>query len=102
MIRAPLHDTLRQTAITGAVLHLLHHCWPGVIDLQPGDLHAHAAEPVDAEDHRLFVAAVRALVDEGLITIEALLIGTADEPVARGAILTHKGWSVLYHVTRPM
>lgn len=97
MIRAPLHDTLRQTAITGAVLHALHAQWPAATDLDP-----HALGVMGSDDDRLFVAAIRALVDEGLIAIEALLIGTADAPVARGAILTHKGWSVLDHVTRPM
>ncbi|SEK96077.1 hypothetical protein SAMN05216382_1197 [Sphingomonas palmae] len=97
MISAPLHDTLRQTAITAAVLHVLHAAWPVATDLDP-----HALGVMGSDDDRLFVAAVRALVDEGLIAIEALLIGTADTPVARGAMLTHKGWSVLDEVTRPM
>lgn len=97
MIRAPLHDTLRQTAITGAVLHLLHAHWPTALALVPS-----AVAVDDHDDHRLFIAAVRALVAEGLIEIDALLIGTADEPVATGAILTRKGWSVLDLVTRPM
>jgi hypothetical protein len=48
------------------------------------------------------VQSIRALVDEGLIGIDALLLGTGDEPVARGAVLTHKGAAMLDQVTRPM
>jgi hypothetical protein len=97
MTGIPLLDTLRQTAITGAVLQVLHSEWPRAIDLAPSTL-----DPTTPGEHRLFVQAVRALIDEGLIAIEALLIGVSDEPVARGALLTHKGASMLEQVTRPM
>jgi len=97
MTGTPLHETLRQTAITGAVLQVLQQQWPRASDLAPSTL-----DPAAVGEHRLFVQAIRALVDEGLIAIEALLIGTGDEPVARGALLTHKGASMLEQVTRPM
>jgi hypothetical protein len=49
-----------------------------------------------------FLDAIHGLVDEGLVMIEALLVGAAAEPVAKGAVLTRRGATVLYHVTRPM
>ncbi len=97
MTGIPLFDTLCQTAITGAVLQVLHEEWPRAIDLAPSML-----DPATPGEHRLFVQAIRALIDEGLIAIDALLIGTGDEPVARAALLTHKGAAMLHQVTRPM
>jgi hypothetical protein len=97
MTSTPLHETLQQTAITGAVLRMLHLNWPRSVDLSPSTL-----DPAAAGEHRLFVQAIRALVDEGLIGIDALLIGCGDEPVVRAALLTCKGAAMLDQVTRPM
>ncbi|WP_375272223.1 hypothetical protein [Sphingomonas sp.] len=97
MTHVPLHETLRQSAITGAVLRVLHLNWPHPLDLAPSTL-----DPAAVGEDGLFVQSIRALVDEGLIAIEALLIGAGDEPVARGALLTHKGAAMLDQVTRPM
>lgn len=97
MTGIPLHDTLRQSAITGAILRAVHVEWPAAVDLTPSTL-----DPPASGDDRLFVQAIRALIDEGLIAIEILLIGTGDEPVARRALLTHKGAAMLDQVTRPM
>ncbi|MBW6521999.1 hypothetical protein KZ810_00670 [Sphingomonas sp. RHCKR47] len=97
MTGAPLQDTLQQAAITGAVLRVLHINWPQPTDLSPAMLGL-----VTGEDDRLYVQAIGALVDEGLVSIEALLIGTPDGPVARGALLTRKAAATLEQVTRPM
>ena len=97
MTHAPLHETLRRSAITGAVLRVLHVNWPHPLDLAPSTL-----DPASIGEHALFIQSIRALVDEGLIGIEALLIGTGDEPLVRGALLTHKGAAMLDQVTRPM
>jgi hypothetical protein len=97
MTRVPLQETLQQAAITGAALRVLHLNWPRPTDLSPATLGL-----ATGDDDRLFVQALRALMDEGLVSIEALLIGTGDGPVARGALLTHKAAATLEQVTRPM
>lgn len=97
MTRAPLQETLQQAAITGAALRVLHLNWPQATDLSPPMLGL-----ATGDDDRLFVQAIRALIDEGLVSIEALLIGVGDHPLARGALLTHKAVATLEQVTRPM
>ena len=59
MTRAPLQETLRQAAITGAALRVLHLNWPQATDLSPPMLGL-----ATGDDDRLFVQAIRALVDE--------------------------------------
>jgi hypothetical protein len=97
MAGAPPFDTLRQSEIMIAIIGALHRAWPQPVDLSPGTL-----DPAFADVDRLFVEAIHNLVSEGLVSIEALLVGASPDPVARAAVLTRKGAIVLYHVTRPM
>ncbi len=97
MSGAPPYDTLRQSEIMIAIIGVLHRAWPLPVTLSPS-----ALDPPFADVDRLFVEAIHNLVSEGLVEVEALLVGALPEPVARGALLTRKGAIVLYHVTRPM
>lgn len=97
MTGAPPQETLRQSEIMIAIIGALHRAWPVPVTLAPATL-----DPPFTDVDRLFVEAVHNLVNEGLVSIEALLVGAPHEPVARGAVLTRKGAIVLYHVTRPM
>lgn len=97
MAGAPPYDTLRQSAIMVAIIGALHRAWPQPLDLAPTGL-----DPPFAGEDRLFVEAIHNLVSEGLVALDALLVGAGPEPVARQAVLTRKGAIVLYHVTRPL
>lgn len=80
-----------------ALIEALQQAWPEPIDLAPSTI-----QPPFADADRLFVEAVHGLLEDGLATVEALLVGAGPEPVAQAALLTRKGATVLYHVTRPM
>lgn len=97
MTGVPPYDTLRQSEIMIAIIDALHRAWPAPVDLRPSTF-----DPALTGADRLFVEAIHNLVSEGLVSIEALLVGTAPDPVARAAVLTRKGAIVLYHVTRPL
>lgn len=97
MSDADLRETLLRSRLTIAMIEALQRAWPTPLDIVPSALDS-GDEPADTA----FLDAIHGLVDEGLVMIEALLVGTAAEPLAKGAVLTRRGATVLYNVTRPM
>jgi hypothetical protein len=94
MSDAQLRETMLQSQLTIAIIELMQRSWP-----MPIDLHSSA---VNETDDTAFVQAIHGLVDDGLMMIEALLPDLYGDPIAQGAVLTRKGATVLYHVTRPI
>lgn len=94
MSDAHLRETMLRSRLTIAIIELLQRSWP-----MPIDIHRSALNETDDD---AFLQAVHGLVDDGLMMVEALLPDLYGDPVAQGAVLTRKGATVLYHVTRPM
>ena len=72
-----------------AALGYLHARWPDAVTIKPSTF-----EAVLPVQQNLFVEVIQSLIDEGLISVEFFIIGSADEPMARETVLTRKGSSV--------
>lgn len=95
MTDANLRDTMLRSRLTLAMIEALQTAWPGAIDLSPTTL-----DPPFEDVDEAFLDALHGLVDEGLVMVEALLVGAPGDPVAHQAALTRKGATVLHQVMR--
>lgn len=59
---------------------------PHAVNLMPSTL-----GPDFSAEYQLFVEVIQGLIDDGMITVEFLVISGEAEPVALGALLTRKG-----------